>query len=251
MKDYYKILGLQSSASAEQIKVAFRTLVLKWHPDRNSDRLKAEAHKRFIEIYEAYDILSDPEHRKQYDILFKYEFIKGPYYEEAYVKTRTREKEAYERRKAEDDLKQYVNKARKLAEEFSGEYFSSFWERFEDRAEAFWDLPFSLLDRLKFDKTQCPLVEEIIHFAYIGFKNDNKRLHIYNHIRFCKTCRKIHYFFTKKAKGSSCPTWSDLRNFFDRTLVSKEKYSIIRVHIEQCERCKCIAGVVKLRKNKE
>ena len=65
-KDYYAILGVERTASPEEIKKAFRTLAMKYHPDRNKDDKSAE--ERFKDINEAYAVLSDPEKRKQYDM---------------------------------------------------------------------------------------------------------------------------------------------------------------------------------------
>jgi curved DNA-binding protein len=64
-KDYYKTLGVSKSASADEIKKAYRKLALKYHPDHNKDDKSAET--RFKEISEAYAVLSDSEKRKQYD----------------------------------------------------------------------------------------------------------------------------------------------------------------------------------------
>ena len=64
MKDYYRILGVPTVASNGDIKKAYRTLALKYHPDRNAG---AYAHDRFLEINEAYEVLSDPARRKRYD----------------------------------------------------------------------------------------------------------------------------------------------------------------------------------------
>ena len=65
-KDYYKILGVPKSASAEEIKKAYRKLALKYHPDRNEGDKAAEA--KFKDISEAYAVLSNAEKRKQYDM---------------------------------------------------------------------------------------------------------------------------------------------------------------------------------------
>ncbi len=68
-KDYYKILGLQKNASAEEIKKKYRELAKKYHPDRNPNDILAE--KRFKDLNEAHDILSDPTKRTQYDLMGK------------------------------------------------------------------------------------------------------------------------------------------------------------------------------------
>ena len=60
--NYYKILGLQQTASQEEIKDAYRELAKKFHPDKNPNSID-----RFKRINEAYKILSDPQKRKQYD----------------------------------------------------------------------------------------------------------------------------------------------------------------------------------------
>jgi len=65
MPNYYEILGINADASDVEIKKAYRTLSLKYHPDRNSD---PDASSRFQEINNAYEVLSDPEKRKQFDI---------------------------------------------------------------------------------------------------------------------------------------------------------------------------------------
>lgn len=65
-KDYYKILGVSRNATQEEIKSAFRKLALKYHPDRNPGDKEAES--KFKEINEAYEVLSNQEKRKMYDM---------------------------------------------------------------------------------------------------------------------------------------------------------------------------------------
>ncbi len=69
-KDYYDILGVSKTASAEEIKKAYRKLARKYHPDLNPSDREAEA--RFKEINEAQEVLSDPEKRQKYDQFGQY-----------------------------------------------------------------------------------------------------------------------------------------------------------------------------------
>jgi curved DNA-binding protein len=64
-EDYYKTLGIEKTASADDIKKAYRKLALKYHPDRNPNNKESE--EKFKRISEAYAVLSDADKRKQYD----------------------------------------------------------------------------------------------------------------------------------------------------------------------------------------
>ena len=69
-RDYYEVLGLDKSASADDIKGAYRKAALKWHPDRwvsGTEQEKKTAEEKFKEASEAYSILSDPDKKQKYD----------------------------------------------------------------------------------------------------------------------------------------------------------------------------------------
>ncbi len=73
-QDYYEILGLGRESSADEIKLAYRRMAMKYHPDRNRDNPEADA--KFKACSEAYEVLSDPEKRSRYD-RFGHEGLRG------------------------------------------------------------------------------------------------------------------------------------------------------------------------------
>ncbi len=90
MKDYYAILGVHASASATEVKRAFRKLAFRYHPDKNPGR-DAPAH--FQEINEAYDVLGDANKRAGYDALRSGVILESPpqrHPDPAYRRKRTR-----------------------------------------------------------------------------------------------------------------------------------------------------------------
>ena len=76
MNDYYSILGVTKTATAAELKKAYRKLALEYHPDRNKNQ---EAESKFKEINKAYEVLSDPQKKQSYDSVGHQAFEQGAY----------------------------------------------------------------------------------------------------------------------------------------------------------------------------
>lgn len=130
--DYYKVLGLSSIATKEEIKKAYRKLALEFHPDKNKS---PDAHEKFIEINEAYLILYDEEARKKYDREYKYHFAKDEQQAESkkeqsqssYKREQTNEKKTEYRETFNDsDLNDWAKKAKNQGAEYARMAFDDF-----------------------------------------------------------------------------------------------------------------------------
>eukprot|EP00088_Acartia_fossae_P031374 TRINITY_DN32277_c0_g2_i2.p1 TRINITY_DN32277_c0_g2~~TRINITY_DN32277_c0_g2_i2.p1 ORF type:complete len:234 (+),score=57.55 TRINITY_DN32277_c0_g2_i2:37-738(+) len=77
-QDYYKVLGLEKGATEKEIKKAFRSLALKYHPDKSKD---PDAINKFRAVAEAYEVLRDPERRKQYEQMGHQQFYTNTGYQ--------------------------------------------------------------------------------------------------------------------------------------------------------------------------
>lgn len=126
--DYYRILGVSHSASEEQIKHAFRRLAIKYHPDKNPD---PQAENIFKEINEAYDVLSDPEKRRVYDLRLNNPLVDlvqnqtGPRHRDpAYRPARPKVHRRSERENLRELMAQYLPIAQKV---IFGCFFLSFF----------------------------------------------------------------------------------------------------------------------------
>jgi curved DNA-binding protein len=88
--DYYKVLGVAKNASEQDIKKAYRKLARKYHPDVNQNN--AEAERKFKQINEAHEVLSNPENRKKYD-----KYGKDWEHAEAFEQARQQQRQSQER----------------------------------------------------------------------------------------------------------------------------------------------------------
>ncbi|TFV93174.1 J domain-containing protein [Algoriphagus kandeliae] len=109
MKNYYDILGVNQNATQEEIKKAYRKLVLEWHPDKNPS---PEAHDKFIEINEAYLVLSDSAKRSVYDQLFNSHTKKSVPDDQKYSES--------------SDFDDFVNRSREKAKKYADFSFEEF-----------------------------------------------------------------------------------------------------------------------------
>lgn len=113
--DYYKVLGVGKTADADEIKKAYRKLARKFHPDLNPN--DKEAHKRFQEINEAHEVLSDPEKRKKYD-----QYGEHWQHAEQFEQARSQQQQTYGQSGPQGGFEGFSGAG------FDGEHFSDFFE---------------------------------------------------------------------------------------------------------------------------
>lgn len=115
MTTLYATLGVQSDATLDEIKRAYRRAAMKWHPDRNPGR-ETEAHAVFQEIRDAYAILSDAGQRQIYDDVFEQEMRR---WQAAHAAEEEREREA--QREAQRIAQEHYEKMVAIAMRFAGD----------------------------------------------------------------------------------------------------------------------------------
>lgn len=121
--NYYKILGVSRNATKEEIKKAYRKLALQWHPDKNKS---PDAHHKFIEINEAYLILSDDEARTKYDREYDYYFDTQERATESKTEFQEKGQKTKEEAYKDEDLNNWSRTARKQGEKYASMSFEEF-----------------------------------------------------------------------------------------------------------------------------
>lgn len=119
VKNYYEILNISPNATLDEVKKAYRRLALQYHPDRNKAH---DAHDKFIEITEAYEVLRDSDKKKEYDNLYRVYFkFSKEIVEES--------KEHFNQSEFEEKSSQWGHYGKSMAEEYASMPFEDFARR--------------------------------------------------------------------------------------------------------------------------
>jgi len=138
-KDYYDVLGVERSASQDEIKKAFRKLAFQYHPDRNKE---PDAEEKFKEISEAYAVLSDEQKKAQYD---RFGHAEGDWALKAFaaqMKSVFRDSDIFARLGGDEFVVLLTNTSKKLAEDII-ERFRQSLGKYIQKANRGYDIAFS------------------------------------------------------------------------------------------------------------
>ena len=130
LKDYYKILGITPAATQEEIKKAYRSQSMRWHPDRNPG---VDTTAKMQDINEAYNILKDSTTRARYDA--EYARFNSTRFEQP----RAGKKEEPEYDIKDETLKEDIKEARKAAEDYVREFYASLKNDTKKAVRGAWD----------------------------------------------------------------------------------------------------------------
>lgn len=134
-KDYYQILGISPEASKQDIKQAYRTMSLKWHPDKNPG---VDVTSMMQDINEAYKILNDDLSRARYDKEYR-DFNKQREYCQMSTQTTQSGSWNYDYDVHDEDLKNDINNARAYAKDLVDEFLKSLKETSKVAAKGAWE----------------------------------------------------------------------------------------------------------------
>lgn len=130
LKDYYKILGITPAATQEEIKKAYRSQSLRWHPDKNPGM---DTTAKMQDINEAYNILKDSTTRARYDA--EYARFNSTRFEQQ--KSDPKAEAHYDIK--DETLKEDIKEARKAAEDYVREFYASLKKDSKKAVRGAWD----------------------------------------------------------------------------------------------------------------
>lgn len=139
-KDYYKVLGISKQASAQEVKSAYRSMSMKWHPDKNPN---ADVTSIMQDINEAYAILKDESKRKRYDL--EYDRFYECYSAEPLEPQNSESSYEYDYDIQDNDLKEDIAAAKQYAKELVNEFLQSFKEASHNAARGAWEGAFNYI----------------------------------------------------------------------------------------------------------
>ncbi len=138
-KDYYKILAVSPTATPQEIKSAYRTMSIKWHPDKNPGQ---DVTSIMQDINEAYAILKDVDKRSRYDVEYN-NFTQYSYRQRqqsnSQPSTQSYSAWEYDYDVQNEDVREDISNARKYAEEIVAKFMASFKQAAHDAASGAWD----------------------------------------------------------------------------------------------------------------
>lgn len=134
-KDYYQLLGISPSASKQEIKQAYRSKSLQWHPDRNPE---VDVTAMMQDINEAYKILNGDISRARYDKEYE-KFTQKREHSKPKQESPKYESWNYDYEVNDDDLRNDINEARIYAKDLVDEFFKNFKETSKLAAKGAWD----------------------------------------------------------------------------------------------------------------
>jgi curved DNA-binding protein CbpA len=134
-KDYYQLLGISPSATKQEIKQAYRSKSLQWHPDRNPG---VDVTAMMQDINEAYRILNDDISRARYDKEYE-KFTQKREQSRPISESPKYESWNYDYEVKDDDLRNDINEARKYAKDLVEEFFKNLKETSKAAAKGAWD----------------------------------------------------------------------------------------------------------------
>lgn len=127
LKNYYQILEISFESSLEDVKKAYRVQAKKWHPDKNPG---FDTTLKMVDINEAYQILSDWDKRKVYDVAYTKHFMDIP--------EPTQEHRDVSEHVVDSDLEDIINDARFEAEEFVNQFMAELKKTGNEALKGFW-----------------------------------------------------------------------------------------------------------------
>lgn len=225
-KDYYQILGISPEASKQDIKQAYRTMSLKWHPDKNPG---VDVTSMMQDINEAYKILNDDLSRARYDKEYR-DFNKQREYCQMSTQTTKSGSWNYDYDVHDEDLKNDINNARAYAKDLVDEFLKSLRETSKVAAKGAWEgakgyvYAAIILSIMGLCIRACMGTQKSSEYSYDGLQNEpsmvQSSLSTSDPVSEVEDHQVpngwIKYYFSNQAFSLSVPPIIELRHEYDK-----------------------------------